>query len=111
MHWVNLTFWDLQGATCSAVCFALWQPLCWAKSKVTSNLESSCSVIRASVDNVWFGLHAPGRDITSAGMDPILALLKPVQDSKGRWTFNSALSTLDLGGAAPAPPVVLGRRV
>ena len=54
---------------------------------------------------VLFWLHAPGRGITADKMDPVLVLLKPVQDDNGRWTFNTALTALLLDSAGQPPPI------
>ena len=49
---------------------------------------------------------AAATDIGDAGAEALGAALEPRQNPDGTWVFNTALSTLDLGGGGPDPPLI-----
>ena len=46
---------------------------------------------------------AADNNIGDEGAEALGAALEPKQNPDGTWVFNTALSTLELGGAAQAP--------
>ena len=68
-------------------------PLCGKSASLT--LPNDFSALPAAAVN----------DIGHRGAVALGAALEPKQNPDGRWVFNTALSTLSLFGAAPAPPI------
>ena len=56
--------------------------------------------------NYVTSLYAADNDIGDEGAVALAAALWPKQNPDKTWVFNAALSTLNLGGAAPDPPLI-----